>query len=49
MHNTEILAELKKYEKWSQLDGPVPFKWRSGVKHDCARIMEFTREGGYFC
>ncbi len=48
MHNTEILADLKKYEKWSQLDGHIPFKWRSGVKHDCARIMEFTREDDTF-
>ena len=48
MHNTEILADLKKYEKWSQLDGHVPLKWRSGVKHDCARIMEFTRKDDTF-
>ena len=46
MQNAEILADLKKYEKWSQLDGQVPVAWRSGVKHDCVKIMEFIRRDG---
>jgi hypothetical protein len=26
----------------------TPYKWRSGVKHDCAKVMEFTSTDGGF-
>ena len=48
MQNAEILADVKKYEKWSQLDGQAPVAWRSGVKHDCAQVMELIRRDGAF-
>jgi hypothetical protein len=38
----ELVADVTKYEKWSRLDGCSHIKWRSGVKHDCSAIMEFT-------
>jgi hypothetical protein len=31
-----------------KLDGIEYRKWRSGVKHDAAKIMEFKRDGTYF-
>ncbi len=31
-----------------QLDGKCQFEWNQGVKHDCAKIMEFTYENNHF-
>jgi hypothetical protein len=49
-----LLADLEKYERWKVLAGEVPYsyrypyQWRSGIKHDCAAVMELRREGaGY--
>ena len=30
------------YERWKHLQGPSPYRWRSGIKHDCAVIMELV-------
>jgi len=46
-HNRELLADIEKYKKWSCLDGIEHYKWRSGVKHDCAQVMEFSRQDGW--
>ena len=48
MHEATLLADQKKYKKWSQLDGQVPVAWRSGIKHDCVQVMEFIRREGAF-
>ena len=48
MHEATLLADHKKYKKWSQLDGQVPVAWRSGIKHDCVQVMEFIRREGAF-
>ena len=45
MCGSELLADVEMYHKWSRLDGREHYKWRSGVKHDCAKVMEFYREG----
>jgi hypothetical protein len=29
-------------------DGQSPYVWRQGIKHDCARVMELTREDDRF-
>ena len=41
----ELVADLALYEKWRHLAGKWPshYRWRSGVKHDCARVMELQR------
>ena len=48
MHEATLLADQKKYKKWSQLDGQGPVAWRSGIKHDCVQVMEFIRREGAF-
>jgi 16S rRNA A1518/A1519 N6-dimethyltransferase RsmA/KsgA/DIM1 with predicted DNA glycosylase/AP lyase activity len=48
MHNSELVADLEKYEKWSRLDGIERYKWRSGVKNDCAKVMELVRHQDRF-
>ena len=44
-----IVSDVKNYEKWRSLEGQDPrYVWRSGVKHDCSKIMELEPfNGGY--
>lgn len=39
-----LVADLTLYARWRHLRGLSPYRWRSGVKHDCANIMEFERK-----
>lgn len=43
-----IVRDVTRYEKWRHLRGQDPrYIWRSGIKHDCAKVMEFepVRDG----
>lgn len=40
--NGEMIASIPKYEKWKYLNGGSDLKWRSGIKHDCSKVIEFT-------
>lgn len=42
--DNRLVADLKCYEQWRYLRGENPYKWRSGIKHDCAKVMEFKQE-----
>lgn len=44
----QLIADVAAYERWKHLSGEGTHKWRSGVKHDCARVMELRREGGLY-
>ncbi len=36
-----IVSDVNRYEKWRHLKGQDPkYIWRSGVKHDCSKVME---------
>lgn len=41
----QLLADLELYETWRHLGGKERYKWRSGIKHDCAKVMELHTEG----
>jgi tRNA1(Val) A37 N6-methylase TrmN6 len=45
-----ILHDTVKYEKWRHLAGQnLKYLWRSGVKHDCSKVMELERiDNGLF-
>lgn len=44
----QLVADLAAYERTRHLQGESSHRWRSGIKHDCARVMELSREGsGY--
>jgi len=43
--NNELIASLDLYEKWKYLNGGSKFKWRSGIKHDCSKVMELLKTG----
>ena len=40
MRNGRLVANIAAYERWQHLDGVSPLQWRSGIKHDCTRVME---------
>ena len=39
----DLVSDLQTYRQLQHLEGLCPFQWRSGVKHDCAAVMEFRR------
>lgn len=43
-----LLADIDAYRGMAHLRGEEAIKWRSGVKHDCAKVMELKREGTQF-
>lgn len=48
MANGEIVSDLEAFRELRDIDGIEYRKWRSGVKHDAAKIMELERvPGGY--
>jgi len=43
-----LVADIKCFERWKNLEGKERYKWRSGIKHDCAKVMELRKEiSGY--
>lgn len=37
-----LVSDVLGYDQWSFLDGVNLEKWRSGIKHDCSSVFEFT-------
>lgn len=44
----ELVSDVETYRELRDLDGLEYRKWRSGVKHDAAQVMEFTCANGHF-
>ena len=44
--NGVLIANLDYYNAYGHLYGKSPLRWRSGVKHDCSRVMELRHMGG---
>ncbi len=42
----QLVADAARYRRWQHLIGESPYPWRSGIKHDCAAVMELRRVGG---
>lgn len=40
--NDKFVANVDDYEQGSVIDKVSPLIWRSGVKHDCSKVMELT-------
>jgi hypothetical protein len=41
-----VLSNVAHYQKWRALTGiDQAYTWRSGIKHDCSKVMELEREG----
>jgi hypothetical protein len=39
----DLVSDLEAYRRLKHLEGLCPYQWRSGVKHDCASVMELSR------
>lgn len=40
LRDNRLVADLDSYDTYGRYCGRSPLKWRSGIKHDCSRIME---------
>jgi hypothetical protein len=38
----DLVADLDAYRRLSRFEGLFPFQWRSGIKHDCASVLELS-------
>ncbi|WP_193197725.1 N-6 DNA methylase [Nostoc sp. MG11] len=44
-----IVFNVKDYQRWSNLRGiDSAYSWRSGLKHDCSKVMELIPEGNKY-
>jgi hypothetical protein len=43
--NNHVVADVRAYERLKGLEGKEWYRWRSGIKHDCSKVMEFNEEG----
>lgn len=42
-----LIADLAKYQRTRKLRAPTPqVNWRSGIKHDCAKVLELEEQAG---
>ncbi len=41
-------ADLDAYRDCARYDGESPYEWRSGIKHDCAQVLEMEESDGLF-
>ncbi|MBU1985517.1 SAM-dependent methyltransferase [bacterium] len=41
----QLIANVSLYDRWKHLQGSRGPKWRSGIKHDCTKVMELRRVG----
>ncbi|MCL6583954.1 MAG: SAM-dependent methyltransferase [bacterium] len=47
----QLVADIEKYRTWGQLElvkGERHYQWRSGIKHDCQKIMELHRVENFY-
>jgi hypothetical protein len=42
--NNRLIANIECYERWKHLEDGNSYRWRSGIKHDCSKVMELERE-----
>ena len=47
-YKDKFVYSIEDYDKSSSVDGKAIFNWRSGVKHDCSKVMEFEQVNGHF-
>ena len=44
-----IISNISKYEEWKHVRGEdAKHIWRSGVKHDCSKVMELKPIGNSY-
>ena len=46
--NGQLVANVQAFERWAYLEGEERYRWRSGIKHDCSKVMELREENGRY-
>lgn len=46
--NGRLLADATAYRSWRHLEGSGRQTWRSGIKHDCSKVMELQELNGEY-
>ena len=46
--NAHLVSNTVLFDRLQHLEGKSWFKWRSGIKHDCAKVMELREENGRY-
>ena len=44
----KFVANIDDYARTKAIDGASPFGWRSGLKHDCSKVMELSKVDGHY-
>lgn len=47
-YKDKFVYSVQNYDESSIVDGKSTFVWRSGVKHDCSKVMELHQVNGHF-
>jgi len=47
-YKDKFVYSVQDYDESSIVDGKSTFIWRSGVKHDCSKVMELDQVNGHF-
>jgi hypothetical protein len=47
-HGNNFVSNGKNYKLYKQFDGKSQLTWRSGIKHDLAKIMQLKKKNGIF-
>jgi len=45
IEDNTLVADLEAYRATKHLAGGSPLRWRSGIKHDCSKVMELQFDG----
>lgn len=46
--NDSFVSNVMDYQNTNMFDGQSPLVWRSGIKHDCSKVMELSLHGSTF-
>lgn len=46
--NDKLVFDISKYTYKKNIEGVSPLIWRSGIKHDCSKVMELKKTGEFF-
>ncbi len=47
-YKNKFVSSIDDYDEASFIDGKSTFTWRSGVKHDCSKVMELKKINGHY-
>ncbi len=47
-YNNKFVSNIDIYSKGQNYDGRCQFEWRSGIKHDCVKVLELKKINGIY-